>query len=437
MSVAERRRIFEEQRLVDGATKSRTPSVVVPSEAADESRPKLPPRPGSQSNVAKQKRPLIPPKSKSISSRLVTSARNDPIVSEEITLIDLEEHDADTPDLVILEPQAIDDDDDDDEDVSSQETRQPSNLSFQGGRNGTLSQNLDPLAIRNKPKPPRVLRTVSENTQNALRVVQLEAPKAWQGFAGSTQKAFSQIQKDAPKAFKNASERMQKVSNDVNTGIKRTVSGMPIPKPFAETAEDLTDLTKLSIGQAGICSRCASLPLKKCFPSPDGANGEEQAYIPWATPLSRIALHAKWCGLCQLLLSMLCRREHDPLLLPEVRDFINPEWLRGVPLSKWVAEGYIHQDEYWPFGRSECRYEGSTQMVGPFAENLWAVAKETRGVGMKLLARSAAGRRPYLSVKDFQKSPTQRYKEGYRAGRSLWSFGSDLKDVLIRAAAIR
>ena len=425
MSVRERRRLFEEQPVGVAKSKPRAPSIAVSFDGAEEPeelRPQLPPRPGSHSDPSKKTRPLIPPKSKSISSKIVTTRKDYTFESQDINLIDLDDEHPKSAKLRLLEPQAINEDDDDSEGSFHRFERSAENLvrvqrtpsPLRNVQTGLSQFRIGTSETLDKAEVPKIFRTVSENAQSTFKKVQIEAPKVWQGFAGGTQKAFSNVQSDAPKAFKTASERMQKVANDVNAGIKRTVSGVPIPKAFAETGEDLADLTKLSLGKPGICSRCASLPLDKCF-SVD--SGVEQAYIPWSTPLSRIALHAKWCRLCQLLLSMLCRREHDPLLLPEIRDFIKPEWLRGIPLHKWVSEGYIHQDEYWPFGRSEYRDEGSTQVVGPFADKLWEVAKQTRGVGIKLLARSAAGRRPQLRSTDFHKSSRQRYKEGYLRGK--------------------
>ena len=62
-----------------------------------------------------------------------------------------------------------------------------------------------------------------------------------------------------------------------------------VPKAFAMTAEDLSDLAKLQFGQEGICSRCAKLPLDACFS--DVPEAQEKS-VPWSTPLSRVVLHA-------------------------------------------------------------------------------------------------------------------------------------------------
>ena len=238
-----------------------------------------------------------------------------------------------------------------------------------------------------------MFRTVSESAQGALKGVQSEAPKAWRGFATNTRKAFHDVHIEAPKVFKAAGERTEKIFNDVQAGIKRTVDGVPVPKAFAETTEDLADLTRLQIGSSGIRSRCAALPLDSCFSE---LNDDTPAYIAWSTPISRVTLYAKWCRVCQLILSMLCRRGHDPLLISEVRDSIEPEFLPGVSLQTWVSEGYIHQDEYRPFGRNKYRYEDATQVLGPFAEDLLELAKQYSSIGIKLLTRAALGRRPQL-----------------------------------------
>ncbi|KAK1051718.1 hypothetical protein LTR74_016721 [Friedmanniomyces endolithicus] len=100
----------------------------------------------------------------------------------------------------------------------------------------------------------------------------------------------------------------------------------------------------------------------------------------------------------------------------DIRDHITPDWLKDVPFHQWVSKGYIHQDEYWPFGRSASRYEGSTQVVGPFSEALWTAAKRFQHVGLKVLVRSAVGGRPSVQRKDFKTSHSQRYRDGLDQG---------------------
>ncbi|KAK0280202.1 hypothetical protein LTR35_008353 [Friedmanniomyces endolithicus] len=202
--------------------------------------------------------------------------------------------------------------------------------------------------------------------------------------------------------------------SDTQAGLKRTINGTPIPAAFAHTGEGLSDLAKLQMGRSGLCSRCAALDLDTCF-SKD--TDTDQPYRCWASPLSRVALHAKWCVMCKLLIEMLCRAEHDPLRSAEIRNHITPDWLKDVPFHRWVSKGYIHQDEYWPFGRSASRYEGSTQVVGPLSEALWTAAKRFQHMGLKVLVRSAVGGGPSVQRKDFKTSHSQRYRDGLDQGK--------------------
>ena len=405
MSVRDRLKLFEEQSIESA------PELPKRRGSCEEIPPSLPPRPGTQlggltsstSEQPKKPRPPVPPKSRSISGNLATVRGRTSRNSNQIMLIDLEEEDAEPITLQQLEPLPIID-------------QEPASNERDGS---TLKVHNDEFV--SAPRTPSPLRNIQTgltqfrvNTSDALQ--KAGGPKLLKTVSENTQTAFRNVQGEAPKVFKTAAERTQAVFKDVQAGLKKTINGIPVPKPFAQTGEDLADLTKLLVGQSGVCSRCASLPLEACFSDQSGTGS---AYIPWSTPLSRVALHAKWCRLCQLLLSVLCRREHDPLLLPDVRDHIQPEWLRGVPLHKWVSEGYIHQDEYWPFGRSEYRFEGSTQVVGPVGEALWEIAKRSSSVGIKVLARSAGGRRPpQVTAKDFQRTDRQNYADAYRRGKS-------------------
>ena len=385
-----------------------------PERAAEEAAPSLPPRPSprldsneiapslpprprpsvpkppklstsstlglhkSAISPAFKSRPPIPPKSKSAGGNLV-------LVDESIPLIDFEvegsQHTA--AEMQILQPTPLEDNQETNDQLLL-DARQPAT------RGLPPSPRRTPSPLKNLPSVPKVFRTVSEGAQTTLKTVQKETPKVVRTATAGTQKAFE----------------------DVHSGLKKV--NVPVPKPFAQTAEDVSDVMKANVGKPGVCSRCAALPLKTCFATD---SEQEQAYIPWSSPLSRIAFHARWCRLCNLILSVLYKPEHDPLLVPEVRDFIKPDWLKGVPLRKWVSEGYIHQDEYWPFGRSEHRYEGPTQVVGPTAEITWAIAKNFSSVGAKALLRSSLSVRPQVRSKDFKKTDRQRYAEGYRQGR--------------------
>lgn len=409
----------------------------LPPRPGDEVAPSLPPRPSNETesspsrraalpndSITRKPRPPVPPKSKSISGRLATTQR----VSDanQIKLIDIEEEVPDGSVLHLLHPEPLEDEDEP-ENVRwerQNSLQAPSSKPRRASRTPSPLRDVQKTFVKlgadtagafDKAGFPKMFRSVSETTQVGFQKVQMEAPKAFQGIADGSQKAFKNVTSQTPGAFKIASERTQKVFNDVQAGVKRTVNGIPVPSAFAQTGEDFSDLTKLQLGSKGVCSRCASLPLERCFYEPLET---DEAYVPWATPLTRVALHAKWCRLCQLLLSVLCRLENDPLLLPEVRDYISPEWLRGVPLHKWVTEGYIHQDEYWPFGRSEHRDEGSTQVVGPVAEIVWAMAKRSSGIGVKVLAQTASGRRPQVRLNDFKRTNAQAYRDGYKQGKA-------------------
>ena len=109
---------------------------------------------------------------------------------------------------------------------------------------------------------------------------------------------------------------------------------------------------------------------------------------------------------------MLCRSKHDPLLSPEINDHIQPERLRGKSLSEWVTEGYIHQGHYWPFGRSEVRHEGETQVVGPFADTLWDVCRQS---SIRALSYIARWRPEYSSLNHV--ATAHAYYEGLHRGR--------------------
>ncbi|TKA74818.1 hypothetical protein B0A55_05936 [Friedmanniomyces simplex] len=394
-------------------------------------------------------RPPVPPKAKSLSGHVVTVGRK--AHPPEIKLLDLEE--ADEEDTLVLKhvepiPEL------DAEDPPSTTPSPRSSLDSRGG--GRDEEVKPPLPIRRTPSPfagvtqgfvklrldaPKAFRTLSEGAQKAARNVQNDTPKVFQSIAdgaqkvaqsvqtetpkmfqdvsGGAQKTFGALQRDAPKAFLGAAQGTQRVVSEVQAGFKRTINGIPVPAPFAQTGEDLSDLAKLQMGRAGLCSRCAALDVATCF---DRGADTDQPYRCWASPLSRVALHAKWCLMCKLLVEMLCRKEHDPLRSAEIRDHIKPDWLKSVPFHKWISEGYIHQDEYWPFGRSASRYEGSTQVVGPFSDALWTATKRLRPVGLRVLTRAAVGGRPSVNRKDFAWSRSQAYRDGLEQGSAHQRF---------------
>ncbi|TKA60394.1 hypothetical protein B0A55_12507 [Friedmanniomyces simplex] len=395
-------------------------------------------------------RPPVPPKAKSLSGHVVTVGRK--AHPPEIKLLDLEEADGEDT-LVLKHVEPIPELDAEDPISTIPGTR--SSLDSRGGRDDD-EEVKPPLPIRRTPSPfagvtqgfgklrldaPKAFRTLSEGAQKAARNVQNDTPKVFQSIAdgaqkvaknvqtetpkmfqdvsGGAQKTFGALQRDAPKAFLGAAQGTQRVVSEVQAGFKRTINGIPVPAPFAQTGEDLSDLAKLQMGRAGLCSRCAALDLGTCF---DKSTDMDQPYRCWASPLSRVALHAKWCLMCKLLVEMLCRKEHDPLRSAEIRDHIKPDWLKSVPFHKWISEGYIHQDEYWPFGRSASRYEGSTQVVGPFSDALWTATKRLRPVGLRILTRAAVGGRPSVNGKDFARSRSQAYRDGLERGSAHQRF---------------
>ncbi|KAK0834997.1 hypothetical protein LTR73_001289 [Friedmanniomyces endolithicus] len=393
--------------------------------------PELPRRP-SQPQVAgdnfqsrhlapsSRPRPLVPPKAKSLSDTPVTGGRSSRPL--EITLPNPEERQEE--DSLILEhgDQSSEGDARDSEGISLE------GRSSSGSRLSRDEELKPPLPARRSPSPfagvaqgfgnlridaPKIFRTFADNAQKAVANVQSDAPKLFQNVSQGAQNTFDTLQRETPKAFMGAAQGTQKVMSNAQAGLKRTINGIPIPAAFAHTGEDLSDLAKLQMGRPSLCSRCAALDLDTCF---NKDTDMDQPYRCWASPLSRVALHAKWCVMCKLLIEMLCRAEHDPLRSAEIRDHITPEWLRDVPFHQWLSKGYIHQDEYWPFGRSASRYEGSTQVVGPFSEALWTAAKRFQHVGLRVLVRSAVGGRPSVEMADFQLSHSQMYRDGIDQG---------------------
>ncbi|TKA29072.1 hypothetical protein B0A54_16182 [Friedmanniomyces endolithicus] len=393
--------------------------------------PELPRRP-SQSPLANdfqsrdpappsRLRPPVLPKAKSLSGTPVTGGRRSRPL--EIGLPDPEEMDEE--DVLVLKHG---------DPTSGQDARDSEWISL-GRRSSPGSRvSLDdeelkpPLPARRSPSPfagvaqgfgklridaPKAFRTLSDNAQKAVKNVQDDAPKLFQNVSEGAHKTFGTLQREAPKVFRGAAQGTQKAMSDAQAGLKRTINGIPVPAAFAHTGEDLSDLAKLQMGRPGLCSRCAALDLDTCFTKDTDT---DQPYRCWASPLSRVALHAKWCVMCKLLIEMLCRAEHDPLRSAEIRDHITPEWLRDVPFHQWLSKGYIHQDEYWPFGRSASRYEGSTQVVGPFSEALWTAAKRFQHVGLRVLVRSAVGGRPSVEMADFKLSHSQMYRDGIDRG---------------------
>ena len=265
-----------------------------------EPTPTLPPRLQAPALALERARPPVPPKSKSLSGHLATVSRS--IGSgppDSISLVDIDEDASDETlpnQLTLLHPEPLPPDPD-------------AALLTEPARDNVRRRSPSPLANGiNKLRvgAPKVLRTVSDSTQQAFGNVQKQAPKAFQGVTKGAQKTFVNVQTGTQKAFQTPAwestvKGTQRIIKDVHSGIRRTINGIPVPQVFAQTAEDFSDLAGLAAGKPGICSRCATMPVGACFRT----SGEvQEEYLSWASPLSRIALHAKWCTLCHILLSM-------------------------------------------------------------------------------------------------------------------------------------
>jgi len=161
---------------------------------------------------------------------------------------------------------------------------------------------------------------------------------------------------------------LSQASDNVKNTFRDMVSKIRPPTAFTETRDDCDDLFRKSLGREDLCSKCRSLPVGECDGNPpEETDGNE---LHWATPLSRIIFHADWCRMCRLLLSMLVRPEFDPFKHPEVAPYLQKE-IQGMSMSQWVQRGWKFTDKNWPFGRSEHRHAGATNMLGPARDVLW------------------------------------------------------------------
>ncbi|KAK3671313.1 hypothetical protein LTR78_008773 [Recurvomyces mirabilis] len=394
MSVRERMRAYENTSRKFGRNEER------------EERPALPQRPSARPDAAKKdsisfaiqdkQRPIIPPKAKSLSGKLVTLPRSNALGRHEL------DRDANEP-LITLS--------DNTNDGNEHECRPSLPARKSTSRLLTEDASIDGAGSR----PPLVFRTLTGGLQQAASFVQREVPKAARSATNGAQNTLDQIQRQTPGVFQQAGQNISKAFEEVHSGITKVVNDIPVPKAFTQTAEDLSDLSRLQLGKPGLCSRCAMLDLTSCFTS--NADNTKDPYVCWTSPLSRVALHYPWCVICRLLVSMLSRTENDPLSAGNIRQHIEQEHLRNLPFRDWISQGHIHQDASWPFGKSEDRHEGATQVVGPASEYLLGVAKRTRHVGYKVLIRSAAGRPIVLQRKDLRQTGAQRYRAGVERGR--------------------
>ncbi|KAJ5546938.1 HET-domain-containing protein [Penicillium frequentans] len=209
---------------------------------------------------------------------------------------------------------------------------------------------------------------------------------------------------------------LRQANESVRNTFRNMISKIEPPTAFIETKDDCDDLFRKSLGREDLCSKCRSLPVEMC----DGNSLEETDgnEVHWATPLSRIIFHADWCRMCRLLLSMLVRPEFDPLKHPEVAPYLQHE-IQGMSMRQWVQQGWKFTDKNWPFGRSEYRHDGATNMLGPARDVLWDIMR--RPEMLQLLSQAvkiaAAGSiQPIKNTKrrDLHKST---YGDGLKEGR--------------------
>lgn len=352
-------------------------------------------------------RPPVPPKSKAISERLAVSFKQARSL-DEVELLDLSnETQSNGGSFKLLEPAPS----------ILEETGEDPSVVYKLENAGNGMEERPPLPSRT----PRILQDAAQN----FTKLRLGAPVALRSASEGAQATFKTVRSGGAKAFQdlasstdNALVGTQAFVAGLQTGIERTIKGIPIPTVFAQTAEDLADLAKLPLGRPGICSRCSSLQLERCFQRKDDT--ADEAFELWSTPLSRIVLHSSWCLLCKLLLSLLCRDEHDPLQLPDVRDHIEPVWLRGLPLRDWVSRGYIHSPDFWPFGRGEYRYETSRRLVEPIADMILSAKRFSYLSQERQLLKAAGAKRSERlnrsRVLDRRAHKDQAYREAYEEG---------------------
>lgn len=164
---------------------------------------------------------------------------------------------------------------------------------------------------------------------------------------------------------------------DMGVGAKKLFDKTKIPAVFMATQNDLVDITLKMKGAEGLCKKCQSLPVDLYLSNPSKQKIESLgSEAQWATPLSRVIYHADWCRVCRLLLDMLCMPANDPLQHPAVGPHLQSE-LAGWTMRDWISKGWKFNDECWPFGHGDERYEGATYILGPGSEVVTTVLKRT------------------------------------------------------------
>lgn len=258
--------------------------------------------------------------------------------------------------------------------------------------------------------------SVSDNVEKFVKTGILNTKNTAEALVQSTKKtlniAETKIQggferSGAPQTF----DEMGLVLKHAGRGVTKAVSNIQPPELFRLTSDDVRDLLRKARAKDDLCSKCRSLPIETCYR--DAGTDPDESH--WVTPLSRVIFHSEWCRMCQLLLSMLCRPEFDPLTHPEVAPHLQTK-IRGMSMNDWVGRGWKFTDENWPFGRSETRHEGATYVLGEAGEILWDIAKKAPRLALALytVVNHARGG---SQMTDNRHPYTPTYAEGYQKGK--------------------
>jgi hypothetical protein len=136
------------------------------------------------------------------------------------------------------------------------------------------------------------------------------------------------IQREATNTFDQFKETLNRVGTGVRQGATDVVNQVGdsatswFGDGFTDIRHDVQDLTDRTGGRNGLCSRCSQLEVSASWKDESQVSAEN---IQWTTPLARVIYHSSWCRMCRLLLSMLCRPEHDPFSHPEIEKSLQPE----------------------------------------------------------------------------------------------------------------
>ena len=133
---------------------------------------------------------------------------------------------------------------------------------------------------------------------------------------------------------------------------------------------DLTMVTRQGIGKGieGLCAACSKMPFEQ-FRGPDSsypaAHGTELE-SEFVRPLEGILKNRDWCKFCRIIFRALCLPCNDPLMSPQIRDYIQDD-LRGKSFEEWASRANWMQrtmasQRIWPFGHSRDSKEAETAM---------------------------------------------------------------------------